>query len=333
MQDFFDLIYNRFTFPEYGERSMEVDPRSVQPEDLDQLLANNINRISFGVQDLEPVVQAKIKRRLEPEHLENLMAHLRKSGFDSINIDLMYGLPGQSSASFTRTIEKVVKLRPFRIAIFGYAHVPWMCKHQKALEKYHLPSPEERTALFGLAWDRLVSAGYSHVGMDHFALPDDALIQALKTRSLTRNFMGYTTHRGLDLMGIGASAISSVGPTYTQNVKTVDEYLRAAGNSTWFKGLILHPEDLLRREIILELFCNFHLDIAAMESNFKITFADHFSEEIKRLAPFESDGMITLSGDTLEVSALGRFFIRNICMVFDEYLKPGKGLSRYSKTI
>ena len=261
-----------------------------------------------------------------------MIAHLRGLHQNAINLDLIYGLPGQTPESYSRTIAKVVRLQPSRIALFGYAHVPWVSPHQKELEQYHIPTPEERMALFGLAYDLLLDAGYQHIGMDHFALPQDELIRALNSRTLTRNFMGYATRRGLDLIGIGASSISSVGAAYAQNEKEVRKFMDQSENSTWIKALVLNQEDLLRRELIIDLFCNFYLDISIMGKKFGINFQQHFRQELAGLKGMEQDGLIIIAQDHLQVTDLGRFFIRNICMTFDQYLAKDDSTIRYSKT-
>jgi len=323
----------RFRFSAEAERSIEIDPRRVDNAYLDLLLELGFNRFSFGVQDLDERVQRRVCRLLPERKLAGLVEHLRKRGVEAVNFDLMYGLPGQSEESFSRTIERIVRLRPSRLALFGYAHVPWISPHQRLLEKLGLPEARERARLFGLGYRLLLDAGYAHVGMDHFALPDDELVRALESRTLTRNFMGYTTRRGLDLVGIGASSISSVGGTYTQNEKDLRVYLRKAGSSTWARGLLLSGEDLLRREIILDLFCNFHLDIAVLERRFGVRFAQHFAPELERLAPMENDGLVRVSAKAVEVTPIGRFFIRNICMSFDEYLCRREAGTCYSRTV
>ncbi len=333
MRSLIRILGQTVSFPESGERSIEIDPRTIDTDYLDLLLELGFNRFSFGVQDLDPTVQSNVMRVLSPEHLAGLVHHLKRSGCSAINLDLMYGLPGQTPESYMKTVKQVAELQPSRVAVFGYAHVPWMCPHQKVLEKYHLPTPEERMALFGLAFDTLLDNGYDHVGMDHFALPEDELMVALNSRSLTRNFMGYTTRRGLDLIGLGASAISSVGATYAQNIKNLPDYLAGAGKNIWMKGLLLTPEDELRRMIIMELFCNFYLDISTVETRFNITFNEHFSPELDALKSFETDALIDISASALTVTDLGRFFIRNICMNFDSYYGAGDSAGRYSKTI
>ncbi|MBN2431137.1 MAG: oxygen-independent coproporphyrinogen III oxidase [Acidobacteria bacterium] len=323
----------RFTFAHGAERSLEMDPRRLDTDYLDMLVDVGFNRFSFGVQDLEPDVQRKVGRRLAPEKLDELVAHLRRRGRTAVNMDLIYGLPGQTEETFGRTIRRIMEFRPPRIALFGYAHVPWVSPHQQTLEQYHLPNPAERMNLFGLAFEMLLAAGYRHVGMDHFALPEDELIRALDRRSLTRNFMGYTTRRGLDLMGLGASAISSVGRTYCQNIKDIAAYRERAAGGTWVKGLWLSDEDLLRREIILDLFCNFHLDLARVSQAHQLDFKVHFATELEKLRPLADDGLLQTGKSALSVTPLGRFFIRNICMVFDQYLAGEERERRYSRTV
>jgi oxygen-independent coproporphyrinogen III oxidase len=333
MAELINGLKKNFEFPPDGERSIEIDPRSVDDSYLDLLSELGFNRFSFGVQDLDPELQKKIGRVQSAEKIAGLITHLRGLGHKAINIDLIYGLPGQTLQSFGGTIRQIVKIKPFRIALFGYAHVPWVSPHQKTLEAYAIPTPEERTAIFGMAFDGLRDAGYENVGMDHFALPTDELVLALKSRTLTRNFMGYTTRRGLDLIGIGASAISSVGACYTQNVKDVRQYIELAGESTWVKALLLTKEDEMRRELILDLFCNCFLDTARLEKKFSIVFGEHFAPELDALREMEKDGLVVIAPGSLEVTALGRYFIRNICMTFDQYLTPGDQAGRYSKTI
>lgn len=333
LANYTDFLKSVIKFASDAEFSIEADPRGVDESYLDSLLEAGFNRFSFGIQDLDPEVQAIIQRPLEEKHLRRLLRHLRSRNIEAINLDLIYGLPGQSITGFSETVRKISALRPSRIALFGYAHVPWVSPHQKTLEKYSIPNPEERMSLFGTAFEILLGAGYKHIGMDHFALPEDELFQALENRTLTRNFMGYTTKKGLDLMGIGASSISSVGRTYLQNGKDILAYTKRKDGFHWKKGIILHKEDLLRREIILDLFCNFYLDQSAIESKWEISFSRHFGRELHDLRPMADDGLIRLEKRSIEVTPLGRFFIRNICMVFDQYIQSEHTEGRYSKTI
>ncbi len=333
LSGYMEFIRNEIDIAEDAELSLEIDPRTVDENYLDYLIEAGSNRFSFGVQDLDPEVQTKIKRQLKSEHLQNLIGHLRSKGISAVNLDLIYGLPGQDPSSFSKTVKKIASLRPARIALFGYAHVPWVSPHQKALEKYTLPNPEERMMLFGTAFEDLVEAGYRHIGMDHFALPEDELFQALQNRTLTRNFMGYTTQKGLDLLGIGASSISSVHGTYVQNSKDISAYINRKRSLHWHKGIILTKEDLLRREIILELFCNFYLNRSQIEKKWNISFSRHFSWELKKLIPLQKEGLLCMRRNHLEVTPLGRFFIRNICMIFDQYIRTENAEGRYSKTV
>lgn len=333
MADLIGFLKKRFVFPDDGERSMEIDPRWIDETYLDLLLELGFNRLSFGLQDLNPQVQQNVNRKLPHEKIQRLMAHLRSRGMEAMNLDLIYGLPGQTPSSFRETVAQVVALRPTRIALFGYAHVPWVSPHQKRLESLGLPNTQERMELFGLAFEQLLEAGYRHVGMDHFARPEDELIQALDARTLTRNFMGYTTRRGLDLAALGASGISSVAGTYAQNEKELDDYMDTSG-TRWVKGLSMTPEDLLRREVIMSLFCNFYLDVAFIEREFHLDFSEHFSREMEALTPFQEDGLLDITPGELVVTDLGRFFVRNIAMTFDAYLnREESGEQRYSKTL
>jgi oxygen-independent coproporphyrinogen III oxidase len=324
----------RFELAPGSERAIEIDPRRVEVADLDALLDLGFNRFSFGVQDLDPLVQRLINRTMPPEKLVELVGHLGARGRRSINIDLIYGLPGQTESTFAATVRRVIALRPSRVATFGYAHVPWVSPHQSPLEAAGLPGPEARMALFGLAYDLLVESGYRHVGMDHFALPDDELIQALERRTLTRTFMGYTTRRGLDLVPLGASAIGAVAATYVQNSKGIEEYVESRGVARWARGYVLSGEDELRRDIILDLLCNFHLDIPAVEARHGIDFASHFTRELAELEPLADDGLVSVDERAIAVTEIGRFFARNISMVFDAYLRrEDEASQRYSKTI
>lgn len=327
-------LQERFSFSPSGERAIEIDPRWIDTDYLDLLVELGFNRFSFGVQDLDPTVQEQINRVLPEEKLEELLEHLRGLGHSSINLDLIYGLPGQTTESFRHTLQRIIALRPSRIATFGYAHVPWVAPHQKALERYGLLGPEERMELFGLAYDLFLDAGWRHVGMDHFALPDDELVTALESRTLTRNFMGYTTRKGLDLVPLGASAIGAVAATYVQNVKEIDSFIASQGRERWVRGFALSAEDLLRREVILELLCNFHLDMETVGTKHGVEVHGHFHRELDELEELEKDGLIRTAGGELSVTDLGRFFIRNITMIFDAYLRKEDGLTqRYSKTI
>ena len=326
-------LRQRLAFNSDGERAIEVDPRYVDAAYLDLLLDLGFNRMSFGLQDLDPTVQKAVRRELPFERIRGHMEHLRARGLHAVNLDLIYGLPHQTPASFAATVDRVVELGPSRIALFGYAHVPWVSPHQQQLDGLPMPGSSERMEIFGLAFEHLLAAGYRHVGMDHFARPGDELLEALDSCTLSRNFMGYTTRRGLDLVALGASGISSVNGTYAQNEKDIPGYV-SGGGLKWVKGFVMSGEDRLRREVILDLFCNFHLDIPAVEQRFGIDFRSHFAQELRDLAPFAEDGLLDIEPGALRVSRLGRFFVRNIAVVFDQYIRSETSPEqRYSKVI
>jgi len=267
--------------------------------------------------------------------VEEVAAYLRERGIQSINFDLIYGLPGQTLESAEQTAQKVLGLHPSRIALYSYAHVPWMFAHQKALERHGLPSPDVKAAIFLDVQDRLLEAGYRHIGMDHFALPDDPLALAQARRTLRRNFMGYTTGRGLDLLAFGASAISSVGSAYSQNEKQLAPYQAGIQNGALpvMRGFLLSQDDQIRRELLLELFCNFYVDLNALSSKFGIEAGAYFAEDLKRLKPLKDDGLVEWSASEILVTEPGKFFIRNICMIFDRYLEPDGTKRVYSRTV
>ena len=334
MAGLINTFRDRLNFPAQGEQAIEVDPRWVEPDYLDLLLDLGFNRFSFGVQDLDPEVQNNINRVLSFDRLTRVVTQLHGRGMRAVNLDLIYGLPGQTPESFATTVDRIISLSPSRLAVFGYAHVPWVSPHQKKMEHLEIPGAELRMELFGIAFDKLLDAGFKHVGFDHFARPDDELITALESRTLNRNFMGYTTRKGLDLVAMGASGISSVGCTYAQNQKEIGDYVAGAGGSRWSKGFLMDDEDVLRRDVIMDLLCNFHLDTRRVEREFSIDFAAHFGAEIKNLREFVDDGLLEIGADEISVTRLGRYFVRNIAMTFDLYLHGETERSqRYSKTI
>ncbi len=324
---------------EDAEFSAEVDPRTASPELLDLLLERGFNRFSLGVQDLDPQVQQIVGRIQPVEQVESVIDHLRSyPRAPAVNIDLIQGLPGQTPESFRRTIDRVVELDPDRLALFGYAHVPWIRPHQQALEAHPLPSAEERIQLLGIAWEQFIGAGYEPIGFDHFARPDDELTVALRQGTLHRNFMGYTTRRGLDMIGLGVSSIGAVGHTYTQDFKDHDPYdaALAAGKMPWERALELTDEDLVRREVILDLSCNLRLDLKAFRERHDLDLRDRFPDEMDALAPLHDDRLFEMTDQEIRVTPLGRFLVRNICMAFDAYLGGQESAGpnvRYSKTL
>ncbi len=318
-----------------AEISVEIDPRTVVDEHVDVWAAHGFNRFSLGVQDFDPGVLSGVHRAQSLEQTRRLVERLRGVGKTAINFDLIYGLPGQTLDAVRHTVETTVEIAPSRIAYYSYAHVPWMKQHQKVLEKLGIPGPEEKLSFFGLAYDKLTEAGYVPVGMDHFARPEDELTQALQKRELHRNFMGYTTRRGLDQIAFGVSGISAVNRTYAQNTKDFERFHESAraGVPSWERGFLLSEEDALRRELIIDLFCNFHLDIAVFERTWKLDFHRHFREELEALQDMETDGIVRVDERAIEVTPLGRAFVRNVCMAFDRYLESDLGARRYSQTV
>jgi oxygen-independent coproporphyrinogen-3 oxidase len=320
---------------EGAELSVEINPRTSTPEKLNAFLESGFNRFSLGIQDFNKEVLQIIQRSQGLMEVEEVITHLRKNGCERFNFDLIYGLPGQTLESVGETARIVRELRPSRIALYSYAHVPWIQPHQKALEEVGLPDPDLKVALFLTMVDRLLEAGYESIGMDHFALPEDPLTQALKRRTLRRNFMGYTTGRGLDLLAFGASAISSIGTTYSQNHKQPEEYIEEIGKSRLpvVRGFLLNKDDEIRRELILELFCNFHADLEALSKRFSIDATDYLAEDLRKLEPLAADRLVSWTPNAIEVTDTGRFFIRNICMTFDRYLEKDASSRMYSRTV
>jgi oxygen-independent coproporphyrinogen-3 oxidase len=318
-----------------AERSVEIDPRTATPEKLDVFIQHGFNRFSLGVQDFDAGVLSRVRRGQDVMQVEEVVSHLRRQGCSAINFDFIYGLPGQDLATAAATARQAVRLAPSRIALYSYAHVPWIHPGQKSLEKTGLPDPDEKLALFLVMLDTFQDAGYLPVGMDHFALPGDSLARALGDRSMRRNFMGYTTGRGTDLLAFGASAISSIGSAYSQNAKGLDAYLDgiAAGTLPVEKGFLLQRDDELRREIILDLFCNFAVDLDALGERHGVEAAREFAREIADLRLMEEDGLLSLGPGAITVSETGKFFIRNICMVFDRFLAKDGTAPVYSRTV
>ena len=333
-------IARHFTFLPGAERSLEVDPHVTTPEQTDLLCDLGFNRVSMGVQDFDPAVQAMVKRDQTEDETERLIGHFRRRGIEGINLDLMYGLPEQSEAGFTHTLEIVARLRPERLAVFGYAHVPWLKPAQMYLEKHaHLPEAVARARLFGLALQHLGAAGYEVIGLDHFALRSDSLWQALQAGTLHRNFMGYATLPAPEMLGVGMSAIGDLSGAFLQNARTTKEYEPAllSGHLATIKGLLRSPEDELRRATILSLMCRMRVDLDELERQTgRADLAGHFATEWQELQHFADEGLCTLTARRLDVTPRGRLFLRQMAMVFDEYLRrrtqDGEG-KRFSRTV
>ncbi len=328
------MIRNRFTFSPELEAGVEVDPRRLTEEHVIALRESGFNRASLGVQDHNPQVQEAVHRLQPLAVTRQTVDWLRASGFESVNIDLIYGLPFQTVESFTQTLEDILELQPNRLAVFSYAHVPWIKPAQKILEKQVLPTADEKLQLLKLSIEMLTRAGYEYIGMDHFARPDDELAVAQRQKTLQRNFQGYSTCGGADIYAFGMSAISQVDDMYWQNVKELPAYYAAldAGRSTVAKGYVLTADDQLRRQTIMRLMCDLSLDYRSMSELLGIDFPDYFRSEIDSLADMEADGLLLLGDSELTVTDTGRLFIRNIAMRFDAYLLR-QTERRYSKTI
>ncbi|MBW8895078.1 MAG: oxygen-independent coproporphyrinogen III oxidase, partial [Acidobacteria bacterium] len=309
-----------------AEIAIEIDPRATSRQQLRALRSLGFNRLSMGVQDFTPDVQSAIGR-YQPEHAtRELYEYARAIGFNRINIDLIYGLPRQNVESFSRTLAAVTAMRPDRIAVYSYAHVPWLRPHQKHIDASELPSREVKWQLIGTAIESFAGAGYMPIGMDHFALADDELAVSTRERRLHRNFMGYTTRRATDMVGVGLSAIGEVSGAFAQNVKKLSSYFRAidAGQFPTERGYALTKDDGIRRHVISELMCNFFVDAAAIEARFGVDVTRYFATEFESLrAPGGpvSDGLLDISPRGIEVSPEGRLFVRTICMHFDRYLQ------------
>ncbi|MEO5340722.1 MAG: oxygen-independent coproporphyrinogen III oxidase [Magnetococcus sp. MYC-9] len=319
-----------------GEYGIEVDPRETATGSIQALRQLGFNRISLGVQDLDEAVQ-KAVNRIQPLSLsQRVVEEARQAGFLSVNLDLIYGLPLQSEGSFQKTLETVVStLNPDRLAIFNYAHLPQYFMPQRRIKEEQLPTPEEKLRILERTIQFLTSSGYLYIGMDHFAKPDDELAVAQRRGLLHRNFQGYTTHGDCDLVGLGSSSISQIGRIYAQNLKEVEPYYRRidAGELAVFRGLELSQDDLIRREVIMRLICDFQLDRLAVEARFGVAFDLYFQAEQAGIRRMIEEGLLEEEGNLLRVSAAGRLLIRNICMVFDWYLSHAEQKKVFSRTI
>lgn len=321
-----------------AEISCEIDPRFLSQEQLNVLLENGFNRISYGVQDFDETVQKAIHRIQPYEVTENVMLMAKKAGIKSINMDLIYGLPYQSFETFQETLRLAVLLDPSRLAVFNYAHVPWMKKSMRKIDETTLPQPSVKLAIMRYCIDYLEKNGYKMIGMDHFAKPDDELFLAIEKGELHRNFQGYTTKGGADLIGIGLTSIGEGVSHYVQNFKEMDAYEEAIdrGILPVQRGLILNADDILRKAVIMEMMSNFKLNIKGIEAQFDIEFFDYFKDAVAALKPFEEEGLVSvdIENKKILVNPTGTLLIRNIAMPFDAYLqKTPEDMRRFSKTV
>jgi oxygen-independent coproporphyrinogen-3 oxidase len=320
-----------------AEVSIEADPRGLTTAHLEAARRAGFNRISFGVQDFDADVQLAINR-IQPEELvAGVTGEARRLSFSGINYDLIYGLPNQTLATIENTVRRTIALAPDRISLFGYAHVPWMKKHQRLIDESRLPEPEEKIRMLMVATQMLTGeGGYRHIGMDHFARPDDSLSKAQDAGTMQRNFQGYSTRAGGELYAFGLSAISQLEHAYAQNALDLRAYYKAvdAGRPAVYRGYRISEDDRLRRYVIMRLMCDFRLDLVDVERRFGITFDTYFSEAFSALRALEEDGLVWISSDFIQVSKLGRYFIRNIAMPFDAYLnRIDNKQPRYSQAV
>ena len=327
-------IRERFDLAFDAELGVEIDPRVTTSEHLRVLARLGFNRLSMGVQDFDPRVQKAINRIQPFEATRDLVAEARRLGFPSVNVDLIYGLPHQTPDSFDETIDRILEIDPDRLAVYSYANVPWMKKHQSVLEP-HLPDQATKFEIFRTALDRFSSAGYEYIGMDHFARPSDELARARRERTLHRNFQGYTTKAGTDLIGMGMSAIGSVGRHYIQNRRELADYRTAIGSvgAATFRGATLTDDDLLRREVIQNLLCHGVVVKREIEERYGIRFDEEFAGALEALAPCVADGLATLDGREIRATPLGRIFLRNLAMPFDAYLGRPAEKPVFSRTL
>ena len=336
LEDLFDYTRERFRFSPEAEIGVEVDPRVTSGEHLETLRRLGFNRLSMGIQDFHEPVQQAIHRVQPFETTRELINSARSLGFGSINVDLIYGLPYQTGETFARTVDQIVGLGPDRIALFSYAHVPWLKKQQGAFAG-HLPEGMEKFEIFRTGLVKFLEAGYLYIGMDHFAKPDDELATAQAQRTLHRNFQGYTTKAGADLYGMGVSAISGFRDAYAQNFRELPAWEKAVAERgvATMRGYRLSPEDHLRREVISRLLCHTVVPKREIEAAFGVEFDRHFEQELGRLRAAAEDGLVVLGRDEIRVTWLGRIFIRNLAMLFDPYLERQRFEAQplFSKTL
>jgi oxygen-independent coproporphyrinogen-3 oxidase len=330
MRALHDKVSGHFDLEPDAEVAIEVDPRVTSHEQIDVVSELGFNRVSMGVQDFTPEVQAAITRNQTEDQTRDLYGYCRKVGVESINLDLIYGLPAQTERRFADNLDVVCELRPDRLAVYSWAYVPWVKANQKKLDASLFPSPELKLTLFCMARERFLSEGYVQIGMDHFALPDDELAQAVVKRRLHRNFMGYTVKMGADMLGVGVSSIGDVRATFAQNAKKLSTYYDAIedGRFPVERGYVLNRDDEIRRAVIMQLMCNFHLDTREVETQFGIDFDSYFAAEVAELTGPEGAmdlGFLKVTPEAIDVEGHGRLFIRNICMIFDRYQRTKTG--------
>ncbi len=318
-----------------GEYSIEIDPREVSRDSIKLLRELGFNRMSLGVQDFNPAVQKAVNRIQSREQTLAALTAAREENFKSISVDLIYGLPLQTVESFDQTLDELIEISPDRVSVFNYAHLPERFKPQRRINEDELPPASAKLEIFKHCMEKLTGAGYVYIGMDHFAKPADELTIAQQNGELYRNFQGYATHADCDLIGIGITSIGTIANSFAQNVRTLDEYYERIdkGELAVFRGVEIDADDLIRREAIMQLICHFNMDFEPLEKRFNINFNDYFSTELERYKTMVDDGLITMDERSIQVTSKGRLLIRNICMVFDRYIKPDEKTERFSKLI
>ena len=335
LQALMDMLRRNFSFAPGGEYSIEVDPRTVDASRLDALANLGFNRLSFGVQDFDPAVQKSVNRVQPAEQVFALVAAARARGFESVNVDLIYGLPLQSPESFDRTLAQVCELRPDRIALYAYAHLPERFKPQRRINTIEIPSGGAKISMLSRSLAAFMEAGYVYVGMDHFALPEDSLAVAKRQGRLHRNFQGYSTQPDCDLIALGVSSRGRIGATFSQNAKTLDEYYAALdkGQFPVVKGLALSRDDVIRRSVIMAIMCQGRLDFESIDLAYMINFKEYFSKELETLSGLTEQGLVSVDESSIQVTAMGWFFVRGVAMVFDKYLQGDRTTAKFSKII
>ena len=337
LAELLDHLFDRFERCHDAELAVEVDPRVTTFEHLDVLGERGFNRVSMGVQDFTPEVQESINRVQSVKETEELIQYARRKGFRGINVDLIYGLPFQSSDSFARAVDQVINMGVDRLAVYSFALVPWMRAHQNQISQDNLPGRDLKLELFAVAREKLLQAGYEPIGMDHFAKPDDELFRARKEHRLRRNFQGYSVIPAGDVIGLGTSAIGDVQGSYTQNEKKLSSYGEAikAGRLPVYRGIARSADDDVRRDVIHELMCNFHVEFAAIEARHGITFQEYFAEELAALGEHEVNGMVKVGSHAIVVTPVGELFVRNLAMCFDRYLREKQDPEKpvFSRTV
>jgi oxygen-independent coproporphyrinogen III oxidase len=327
--------YFRFSSATNRDFSIELDPRTVRAGDIAAYARMGINRASLGVQDFDRAVQVAINREQSVEQTLGVIDECRAQGFRSVNVDLIYGLPRQSTAGFGVTLDTMLRARPDRVAIYGYAHMPEMFKAQKQIVTAELPDAAQRVALLSLAIDKLTAAGYRHIGLDHFALPDDELSVALDDKTLHRNFMGYTTHSDCDLIGLGVSAISHVGDSFSQNYRNLPDWEVAVdqGRLPVWRGIDLSDDDLIRADVIQQIMCRGEVDLRRIEQKYDLVFEEYFADAMAQLVPLQHDGLVDVDPERIAATSRGRLLLRMIAMCFDRYLQARTERPRHSRVV